>query len=280
MINRIDREFFEREGYLTGLLAMSVGEVKLFREELLYLYESLPADLHKHFINIHGMLDWANRLGRHPAILEAVEALIGPDIFLWKSRGFAKFPGPGHVSWHQDLPHWNLVPNEGVTAWVALDDVNEANGCVCIIPGSHQGGARANQAAANDVNGLFSAGLQFAISEAEVAQARPMLLKAGEFSLHHGMIVHGSGANNTKKVRPGVALVYIPAYTVQRSAPDRQVVLVRGQDPPAVFFRRILLLKAIASSSSPWPKTILSGSKVVRFLIMYSRVYAPKDRVR
>jgi len=231
----IDRARFERLGYVAGLPALSPPEVARYRAALMRLYETLPENLQKHFINLHGVLDWAAELGRHPAILDAVEALIGPDIFLWKSRGFAKFPGPGHVAWHQDLPHWNLVPNEAVTAWLALTDVHEANGCVRVVPGSHRGGSRASQAEA-DPNSLLSAGLQFAVSETEAAEAAPMLLEAGQFSVHHGMIVHGSGANATNAPRLGIAFVYIPAHARQRAGADRHVVLVRGRDRTGGFF--------------------------------------------
>ena len=74
------------------------------------------------------------------------------------------------------------------------------------------------------------------MSDAEAARAEPMLLKAGEFSVHHGMIVHGSGANSTTEPRLGVAFVYIPAHAKQRSGADRHVVLVRGQDRTGGFF--------------------------------------------
>lgn len=231
----IDRARFAETGYVAGLPALSPGEVARYRAALMSLYDTLPESLQKHFINLHGVLDWAAALGRHPAILDVVETLIGPDIFLWKSRGFAKFPGPGHVAWHQDLPHWNLVPNEAVTAWLALTDVNEANGCVCVLPGSHRGGSRASEAAA-DKNSLLSAGLQFDVSDAEAKAAQPMLLKAGQFSIHHGMIVHGSGANGTAAPRLGIAFVYIPAHAKQRSGADRHVVLVRGMDRTGGFF--------------------------------------------
>ena len=81
-----------------------------------------------------------------------------------------------------------------------------------------------------DPSSLLSAGIQFAVTEAEAASAEPMLLKAGQFSLHHGMVVHASGANDTDAPRIGIALSYISARTRQRSAPDMHVTLVRGRD--------------------------------------------------
>lgn len=230
----IDRERFEREGFVAGIPALTEKELAVYRPKLLALYEALPEALHKHFINLHGVLDWAAALGRHKAILDAVEALIGPDILLWKSKAFAKFPGPAQVAWHQDLPHWNLVPAEAVTAWLALSDSNETNGCVRAIPESHRAGSRASRAVV-DPNSLLTAGLEFNIAESEAKRAAPMLLRAGEFSIHHGMTVHGSGENRTNAPRLGIAFVYIPAHVRQASAPDHHVVLVRGQDRARFF---------------------------------------------
>ncbi len=230
----IAREPFEREGFVAGIPALTATEVAFYRPKLLALYDALPEPLHKHFINLHGVLDWAAGLGRHAAILDAAEALIGPDILLWKSKAFVKFPGPAQVAWHQDLPHWNLVPAEAVTAWLALSDSNEANGCVRAIPKSHRAGSRASRAV-SDPNSLLTAGLEFNIAESEAKRAVPMTLRAGEFSIHHGMTVHGSGENRTAAPRLGIAFVYMPAHVRQASAPDRHVVLVRGRDRARFF---------------------------------------------
>ncbi len=230
----IDRRRFEREGFVAGIAGLTAEETARFRAALLQLYENTPADLHKHFINLHGVLGWGAALGRHAAILDAVERLLGPDVLLWKSKAFAKFPGPGQVAWHQDLPHWNLVPSEALTAWVALTDSNGANGCVRVIRGSHRNGSRASDAD-RDPNSLLSAGLKFDVADEEARGSVPLVLKSGQFSLHHGMLVHGSGENRTAAPRLGIAFVYIPAHVRQASAPDRHVVLVRGQDRGRFF---------------------------------------------
>lgn len=231
----IDRGRFEADGFVAGIPVLDADGVARYHDALLALYGGIPEDLHRYMINLHGVLGWAAELGRHPRILDAVEAVLGSDLLLWKSKAFVKFPGPGNVAWHQDLPHWNLEPNRAVTAWVALSEVTEANGCVQVIPGTHQGGSRAS-AAGNDANSLLSAGLQFAVDDAEAARAAPMPLHAGEISLHHGMIVHGSGPNLTDAPRVGIAFVYAPADVRQRSAPDRHVVLVRGEQRNGDFF--------------------------------------------
>ena len=116
---------FERDGFVAGTGALAAAEVADYRAALMELYATLDPALQRHFINLHAALGWADALGRHERILHAVAALLGPDLLLWKSKAFVKFPGPAHVAWHQDAPHWNLVPAETVTPWVALSDVTE-----------------------------------------------------------------------------------------------------------------------------------------------------------
>src|SRR5690606_36273038 len=61
----IARERFEREGFVAGIPALTADELAFYRSKLLALYEALPEALHKHSINLHGVLDWAASLGRH-----------------------------------------------------------------------------------------------------------------------------------------------------------------------------------------------------------------------
>jgi len=226
---------FARDGFVANIPALSPAETAQARDALMALYAALEPGLQRWFINLHAVLGWAAGLGRHPRILDAVAGVLGPDLLLWKSKAFVKFPGPGHVAWHQDVPHWNLVPPRTVTAWVALSDVTEENGCVRMIPGSHHAGSRASVAAADPAS-LLSAGLQFDVAEAEQRAAVPVPLRAGEISLHDGMTVHGSPGNRTAHPRIGLALVYAPADVRQAGAPDRHVVLVRGAARNGGFF--------------------------------------------
>jgi len=78
---------------------------------------------------------WAADLVREPAVLDAVEDLIGPDIMVfhttmwWKTKG-----SPNRVPWHQDGTYFGLAPYEHVTAWVALSPSNTGTGCVRVVP--------------------------------------------------------------------------------------------------------------------------------------------------
>jgi hypothetical protein len=75
------------------------------------------------------------QIARNPAILDAVESLIGPDILVFTSTVWAKAPHDRrYVSWHQDSAYFGLDPHAEITAWVALTDSRSDNGCLRVIP--------------------------------------------------------------------------------------------------------------------------------------------------
>lgn len=177
----------------------------------------------------HLLFTWADRLVRHPAVLDAVEDIVGPDILCWSSRFFIKNPNDGgFVSWHQDLPYWGLdISGKVVTAWLALSPANRANGVMKVIPGSHNQLVRHKEAAANN---LLRRGQEIAV-EVDEAQAVHMELAAGEMSLHHGLIFHGSEENRSTERRIGFAIRYIPAgISPLEGLPRDTATLVRGTD--------------------------------------------------
>src|SRR4051812_28886952 len=76
--------------------------------------------------------------------LDLVEPLIGPDILLWSSHFICKDPFKGRATpWHEDSAYWNgrvSRYDKIVTIWLALDRSAKENGCMRIIPGSHNNG--------------------------------------------------------------------------------------------------------------------------------------------
>ena len=176
----------------------------------------------------HLLFTWADELVHHPKILDAVEDLIGPDILCWTTNFFIKeASNPGFVSWHQDSTYWGLDPDDVVTAWVALTDATPENGYMQFIPGSH----RIDQLPHVDTfhkDNLLSRGQEIAV-EVDKAKAVGIPLKAGEMSLHHIKLVHGSEPNRTNDRRIGLAIRYIPTYVRQTKVRD-SAMLVRGAD--------------------------------------------------
>ena len=178
---------------------------------------------------VHLLFTWANDLARHPAILDAVEDLIGPDILCWSSTFFIKEArSPSFVSWHQDATYWGLSTDEVVTAWVAFADAPVESGAMRFWPGSHLR-KQLEHRDTFDENNLLSRGQEIAVDVPEGAGVDVPLM-AGEMSLHHVLLAHASGPNTTGDRRIGFALRYIPPHVRQLKVRD-SATLVRGRDP-------------------------------------------------
>ena len=185
-------------------------------------------------IENHLYLRWVCDIVTNPLVLDAVESVLGPDVMVWSSQWFPKFPhDESFVSWHQDAAYWGLSPPNVVTAWIALSDSRLSNGCMCVIPGTHRGDLlpqRETYAAAN----MLSRGQEIAV-EVDIERSVALELEAGQFSLHDIGIVHGSGPNESDAPRIGLAVRYISSDVVQQGRERDMVMLVRGTDRYAHF---------------------------------------------
>ncbi len=145
-VTDIDVKRYEETGLLFPLQVLEPAEVERFRkaaeETDRALREATPSvapgerpvqmegECHLNF-------EWAYSLCTHPAILDVVEKIIGPDILVHSSTLFFKRPGKRFVSWHQDSNYWELSQPRLVSAWVALSDSTVENGCLRVQPGTH-----------------------------------------------------------------------------------------------------------------------------------------------
>jgi phytanoyl-CoA dioxygenase PhyH len=177
----------------------------------------------------HLLFTWLNDLIRHPRILDAVEDIVGPDILCWGTSFFIKEPrNPGYVSWHQDSTYWGLEPPDIITAWVAFTDSNRANGAMRVIPETH----KLDQVPHHDTfaaENLLSRGQEILV-DVDERKAVMLELAAGEMSLHHVRLIHGSDPNPSDERRIGFAIRYIPTYVRQVAGSHDTATLVRGED--------------------------------------------------
>jgi non-heme Fe2+,alpha-ketoglutarate-dependent halogenase len=183
----------------------------------------------------HFTIPFVWELAKNPAVLDAVEAVIGPNILVMGSHFFCKYgPTDAFVAWHQDVTYWGLDPAVAVSAWYAVDDSDVGNGCLQVIPGTHRGGIRGHGTSPDPGANLLSINQQVPVTSEEERLAVNVTLKAGQISLHDGLIVHGSQPNRSHRRRCGLAMVYIP--TSVRQAGDNSLgtkwraVLVRGEN--------------------------------------------------
>ena len=176
----------------------------------------------------HLLFTWLADLVRHPAILDAVEDVLGPNLLVWSTSFFIKGPrDSAFVSWHQDATYWGLSEPDVVTAWVAFTEATVENGAMRMVPGSH-----GEQLAHRDTfaaNNLLSRGQEIEV-EVDEAHGVDIVLRAGEMSLHHVRMVHGSPPNRSDDRRIGFAIRYIPTYVRQLAGEVDGAMLVRGVD--------------------------------------------------
>ncbi len=220
---------YQEQGYLSPIRVMSADQAGILRRQLEDFEAGAGVLSGKLRQKSHLLFTWLNDLIRQDAILDAVEDIIGPDILCWGSSFFIKETrNPGFVSWHQDSTYWGLDPADVITAWIAFSDSTPENGAMEVIPATH----KMDQIPHNDTfrpENLLSRGQEVMV-DVDPAQAVTLDLKAGEMSLHHVRLIHGSAPNPSDKRRIGFAIRYIPTYVRQIAGTHDSATLVRGVD--------------------------------------------------
>jgi phytanoyl-CoA hydroxylase len=162
-------------------------------------------------------------------LLDGIEALIGPNIQLHHTKLIVKPPERGApFPMHQDYPYFPHEKHTMLAASIHLDDANEENGCLRVLPGSHKSGALQL-----DKSGEFF----LPPEEYPVEEGTPCPAKAGDVLVFNYLTVHGSGLNTSDRPRRN--------WLIQMRDPedhptDRQHIsrgqgqMLRGIDPEYV----------------------------------------------
>jgi chlorinating enzyme len=222
-------EQYREDGFTAPVRVLSPEEAATHRAEL----EAYEATIGKPVTypeksKCHLLFNWADTIVHHPAVLDAVEDVIGPDILLFHFTLQTKEAHRDTVAhWHQDDAYFHLDPPEQVTAWVALSEASELSGCMRMIPGSHKQGI-ANHADTSNVNSIIRRAQHVTGYGPNDGMLAP--LQAGEMSLHHTHTLHASGPHNSDDRRIGLTLSYIPTYVRPTGDVRPSALLVRGTD--------------------------------------------------
>jgi non-haem Fe2+, alpha-ketoglutarate-dependent halogenase len=230
VLSDADIESFRRDGYIFPLPVTSAAEATAFRTRLAAVEAHDGGRLSRSTNQKpHLLLPWLNELIRHPRVLDAVEDILGPDLFCWGSGFFIKPAGDAaYISWHQDSTYWGLSQPDVATAWIAFTPSTVRAGCMRVVPGSHL----KDQLPHKDTfaaDNLLSRGQEVAVTVDE-RQAVDIVLQPGEMSLHHVRLIHGSEPNRADHPRIGYAIRYVPTYVRQISGIPDSATLVRGAD--------------------------------------------------
>lgn len=229
------RDAYARDGYWVSPVLFSADEVERFREATARVIAeeyrggrapvlSLPLSPSDTDLRKIDNAWWSDpdlgALATDARVGSIAAALMGAgSARLWQDQLLYKPPGgpTGNIGWHQDWASWDTVASHAgfVTAWVAFDDVDEGNGAMQMIPGSHRWGLVAG--GSNFFDTERDAHLARLSGDRDV-RPRSVVMSAGQVSFHHPLTFHGSGPNTSNRLRRSLA-VHLMDVTV--SAVDR-----------------------------------------------------------
>ncbi len=214
------KQDYDREGFAIVRQFLTPDELRDLTAELnRYIREVVPglSDAHAFFQDRerpetlkqmqHMQVDaFFNAYTQHAKWQGLAETLVGEAAKCESPEWFNKPPGVEHPTPpHQDNYYFNLQPSNVVTIWLALDVVDDDNGCLRYVPGSHEQGFRPH--GRSNVLG-FSQGITD-YGAGDEAVERKIHLQPGDAVAHHGMTIHRAEPNRTSdRNRRAFAMVY------------------------------------------------------------------------
>ncbi|KAJ8923995.1 hypothetical protein NQ315_006771 [Exocentrus adspersus] len=145
---------------------------------------------------------------KDPGVISIVEGIIGPNITAVHSMFINKppnaDPGASLHPLHQDLHYFPFRPaNKIVASWTALERVDERNGCLYVVPGSHESTLYKHEYPKGFKNALYH-GIQGFDHLPKVH----VVMDKGDTVFFHPLLLHGSGPNFTKGFRKAISCHY------------------------------------------------------------------------
>ena len=220
---------YKDEGFVSPIDIFSKDRINEIRKEIELIEEKVPEELDKSGrYNAHLISPLLDEVTHDSKILDAVQSIIGENILVCGTTLFIKNPNEkGFVSYHQDAKYIGLKPYNWVTAWVAITDSNEHNGCMKMWSGSHKGNLKDHDQMFNKGN-LLTRGQT--VKNVPIDETTPLILKAGQMSLHHPTVVHGSDLNKSNDRRIGFVIQSYIGTNVKQVLGQNSVQLARGID--------------------------------------------------
>ncbi|MFI1381984.1 phytanoyl-CoA dioxygenase family protein [Embleya sp. NPDC020886] len=208
-----------------------VDEARAHVEWLTGKYPDLRPE-HFHHPLIRNDAFWA-RLVSDTRLVDIAEFFLGPDVACFTAHYICKPPHTGQpVLWHQDGAYWTLSPMEALTVWLAVDESNTENGCLRMIPGSHELPLHKPSVRTDKDNMLFSVSDETLVREwVDKRGIVDIELRPGDVSIHHPHLLHCSEPNTSAKRRCGLDIGYISTTTrIHSEGLYLDPLLVRGAD--------------------------------------------------
>ena len=165
---------------------------------------------------------WFHALYASTRIRKVAEALMGHAVIPKNMQYFNKPPATGRPTPpHQDGYYFMLNPCEAVTMWLALDDVDEENGCVRYVRGSHRRGMRSHS---RTKTLGFSQGItDYTTVEDEQCEVA-IAAEPGDLLVHHALTIHRADGNrSSSRSRRALGFIYYSQKRTSRRCRARGV---------------------------------------------------------
>jgi phytanoyl-CoA hydroxylase len=230
-LDQAELQRFRTDGYAVFRNVIDEPLLAELRSHIEWLQQRSPTNFQNpELCQLHRMNDdpfWL-RAASDDRLLDVAELFVGPNIALFNSSYFCKAASHGSpVLWHQDRSYWPIETEEVVTLWLAVDDSTPENGCLRVIPGSHRT-TLMKSIEYPDTPNILGSGID--ATSIDESKAVDIVLRAGDVSIHHPHIIHGSKPNVSSKRRCGFTARYIPTST--------KILVASGQVWPAAFLLR------------------------------------------
>ena len=227
-------DLYHRQGWLAPIDVLSAEEAGTALEILEEAERGFPELLNPNKRNnAHLCFPFLADLALNDRIVDVVRCIVGNDMSLHNTVLFIKEPdSSAYVSWHQDATYMGLTPHTYVTAWLALTESTENNGCVAMVSGSHHSGVKRHVDTYAEDN-ILARGQS--VNNVEEDNAVNIELRPGQMSLHHPQLVHGSRPNRSGGRRVGFAMQSYLGSDVRPEFGVHHVMPIAGRSPTSSF---------------------------------------------
>jgi phytanoyl-CoA hydroxylase len=254
--------FYRENGFLVIEDCLSPKEIAELREETTQvcrgnrgahggILEAKPVETDAEILRRYLCIHFPHKISAtmkqyvaHPAYVDILTRIIGPNVKCMQSMLFMKASGKPGQAWHQDefyIPTRDLSLTGG---WVAMDDATVENGCLWILPGSHRRKVIYPQKANENDRRFDCAGISYKFPYRD-EDSVPVEVKAGSIVFFNGYLLHRSLPNHAKS---GYRRVLVNHYMSAESllpwslpaegesmatADSRDIIMIAGEDPYA-----------------------------------------------
>jgi ectoine hydroxylase-related dioxygenase (phytanoyl-CoA dioxygenase family) len=209
-LTKEQREEYNEQGYVAIPDIFSLSELADMDREIDKLDEQIRARRggeHNGWIMQLGLRsDKTRQFAEDERVLSLIEDLVQPGIAIYSAKLTAKIPHSDEVChWHQDDAYYTQKSQSDtrMSIWVPLQDANEDNGCLWVVPGSHRRGLQPYE---NKNYGMCR--LSFKEEEMDLSGAIPLPVRAGSIVLFHALLWHSSKGNSTDNIRRAFIVSY------------------------------------------------------------------------